>query len=218
MLGLAVLEERNVVSNALRRLLMRKIVLLGASVLVSTVCSSARAETTPTTLDELPQRVSTISGAHECTFRDGRVFIAGQPSEAGMQGFAELGVTLVVSTRTPKEMENREVVAYDEAAVVTKLGMAYAQIPLGGAEHPYTPDAVEQLHQLLQEHDGPVLLHCGVGGRAAYLWVAYLVRYQGLGLDEAMAHGKAIAIHANPLEGLLGEELRLTRAEERQES
>ena len=48
-------------------------------------------------------------------------------------------------------------------------------------------------------HRGTVRLHCTIGGRASYLWVAYVIRYQ----SQAPARGEAIAISPSSLAGLL---------------
>jgi uncharacterized protein (TIGR01244 family) len=159
--------------------------------------------------DGLPLEVTELEGVERHLFRDGRVYIGGQPSQEALARFKEFGVTAVVNLRTPAEMENRERVPYDEAAAVEELGMTYVLIPLGGDDHPYTPEAVDTFDQVLREHQGPVLLHCTMGWRASYLWAAYLIREHGYSLDAAMARGEAIAINPPPLAGLLGKELGL---------
>jgi len=154
----------------------------------------------------LPVSIDAVDGVRPL-FRDGRVYIAGQPSREALARLHGLGVTAVVNLRTPAEMEDRQRVPYDEAAAVAELGMEYVRIPLGGDEHPYAPQAVDRLAKVLAEHRGPVLLHCTVGWRASYLWVAYLIREQGFALPDALARGEAIAISPDPLEGLLGRPL-----------
>jgi uncharacterized protein (TIGR01244 family) len=160
----------------------------------------------------LPERVDGVAGVEQNLFRDGRVYIGGQPSQAALVAFRGLGVTAVVNLRTPAETEDRQRVPFDEAAAVAALGMEHISIPLGGSEHPYTPQAVAGLAQVLAEHRGPVLLHCTIGWRASYLWVAYLIREQGFALPDALARGEAIAITPDPLEGLLGRPLALQYA------
>ena len=154
----------------------------------------------------LPVSIDAVDGVRPL-FRDGRVYIAGQPSREALAQLHGLGVTAVVNLRTPAEMEDRQRVPYDEAAAVAELGMEYVRIPLGGDEHPYAPQAVDRLAKVLAEHRGPVLLHCTFGWRASYLWVAYLIREQGFALPDALARGEAIAISPDPLEGLLGRPL-----------
>jgi len=162
----------------------------------------------------LPERVEGIEGVEQNLFRDGRVYIGGQPSQSALAALRELGVTAVVNLRTPAEMDDRQRVPYDEAAAVAELGMEYIAIPLGGAEHPYTPQAVDRLARALADRPGPVLLHCTIGWRASYLWVAYLIREQGFALADALARGRALALSQDPLEGLLGRALTIQFADE----
>jgi len=157
----------------------------------------------------LPHELNGFEGEIRGLWRDGRVFIAGQPDEKALARFSEIGVTVVVNLRTTAEMDDRERVPFDEAAVVDSLEMEYVHIPLGGEEHPYSPEAVDRFAELLERHEGPVLLHCTVAWRASYLWSAYLVREQGYGLDRAMARAEAMAIDDLPIEGLLGRSLKL---------
>ena len=161
----------------------------------------------------LPVAVDAVAGVTPL-YRDGRVFIAGQPSREALAQLHALGVTAVINLRTPAEMEDRQRVPYDEAAAVAELGMEYISIPLGGDEHPYTPQAVGRFATALAEHQGPVVLHCTVGWRASYLWVAYLVREHGLTLQDALARGQAIALSPDPLEGLLGRRLKVQYADD----
>jgi uncharacterized protein (TIGR01244 family) len=162
----------------------------------------------------LPERVDGVEGVEQDLFRDGRVFIGGQPAHGALVKLRDLGVTVVVNLRTPAEMEDRQRVPYDEAAAVAELGMEYVSIPLGGDQHPYTPQAVDRFAKALADHQGPVLLHCTVGWRASYLWVAYLIREQGLARPDALARGEAIAITPDPLEGLLGRPVNVVYGDE----
>jgi uncharacterized protein (TIGR01244 family) len=167
-----------------------------------------------TSSDTPPQKIEDIEGVTaENLYLDGRVYIAGQPDEAALAKLAERGVTTVVNARTPSEMENREMVPFDEAAVVDELGLAYVTIPLGGEEFPYEPAAVEKLAEALVTNEGPVLLHCTYGGRAVYLWIAYLVRYQNLTLEEAVARGEAMLLRPHPIGRLLDRPTRLVFAD-----
>jgi len=162
----------------------------------------------------LPLAIDDFEGVEQNLCLDGRVYIGGQPTEDALRKFKDLGVTAVVNLRTPGEMEDRERVPYDEAKMVANLGMEYIWIPLGGEEHPYTSAAVDEFAGVLERHEGPVLVHCTMGWRAAYVWVAYLVSRQGFELDSALARGEAIAIGPPPLEGLLDRPLRLAYDEE----
>lgn len=163
--------------------------------------------------DSLPIELTGFEGEIRGLWRDGRVFIAGQPDESAFARFSEMGVTAVINLRTPAEVNDRERVPFDEAVVVDSLGMTYIHIPLGGEDHPYSPEAVDRVAGILTQHKGPVLVHCTVGWRASYMWSAYLIDRQGYSLDRAMARGEAMAIGDLPIEGLLGRPLKLTFAD-----
>ena len=194
----------------------RVVTAAGAAVLA--VSAMAQQAATPAAVVEidraaLPVEVKDVEGVQQRLFRDGRVFVAGQPSQQALERFKALGVTVVVNLRTQREMDNRQAVPFDETATLAKLGLEYVHIPLGGDENPWTPAAVERFAQVLEKHRGPVLLHCTVGWRASYLWTAYLIRYGGLDLDAALARGRAIGIGRDPIEELLGRPVRLEWAE-----
>ena len=82
-------------------------------------------------------------------------------------------------------------------------------IPLGGDDHPYTPEAVSEFAAVLERHSGPVLLHCTVAWRASSMWVAYLITRHDSTLDEALARGESVNISPPPLQVLLGRNLTL---------
>lgn len=159
--------------------------------------------------DGLPREINSFDGEIRGLWRDGRILIGGQPDETALGRFQEMGVTVVINLRSTAEMDDRERVPFDEAAVVDGLGMEYVHIPLGGEDHPYTPQAVDRFADVIERHDGPVLLHCTVAWRASYMWAAYLVSQQGFSLEDAMARGEAMAISDLPIEGLLGLPLQL---------
>ena len=100
----------------------------------------------------LPAQVENLEGVTGGAFQDGRLYIAGQPSADALRHFQESGVTAVVNLRTPQEMDNRDRVPFDEAALVSELGMEYIHIPLGGDDYPYTPEAVAAFAAVLEKH------------------------------------------------------------------
>jgi len=164
-------------------------------------------------LSALPSAVSGIEGVEKRIFRDGRVYIAGQPSAAALKRLHELGVTAVVCLRTPGEMSDRQEVPFDEKAEVEKLGMEFVHLPIGGDATPYRPEVLDRFADVLARHRGPVLLHCTIAWRASYVWTAYLVREQRLPLDQALARGRAIALQEDPLGRLLGRPMKLVFAD-----
>jgi uncharacterized protein (TIGR01244 family) len=160
-----------------------------------------------------PTKVEDVGGvARDNLYLDGRVYIAGQPDEAAFAELARRGVTVVINARTPSEMEDPEQLQFDEEAVVRELGMSYVWVPLGGDDHPYNPQAVDTFDDALASSDGPILVHCLYGGRAAYLWVAHLVRQQGMPLEEAMERGEAMMLRPHPVGRLLDRRTQLVFA------
>lgn len=129
--------------------------------------------------------VATGSADHVEVHADGDMLICAQPSEELLRELADQGVRLVINCRTAREMTTAGIA---EAALVKRLGMKYAEIPMGGSEG-YGPEQVAALARILDARgsDGKTLMHCASGGRSAQLWVAYLVKHQGLSVDAAEA-------------------------------
>ncbi len=125
----------------------------------------------------------------------GRVMVAGQPTADALRDLAANGVTTIVNLRTQPEMDNRNAVPFDEAALLEELGLTYVHIPLGRPDTPYTPAAVEQFAKVMDEADGEILLHCTVAWRASHLWAAYLVKHKGYSLEDAIANADAINLN-----------------------
>lgn len=113
-----------------------------------------------------PQKIEDVPGVNVRLFRDGRVYIGGQPDSLALRALAERGVKTVVNLRTPTEMADRKNVPYDEPALARELGLAYVSVPLGGSAFPYTPAATDSFAAVLARTTEPVFLHCTVGGRA----------------------------------------------------
>lgn len=117
------------------------------------------------------------------------LFIAGQPTEKALREMKAQGVTVVVNLRTPAEMAR---IGFDEAKLITELGMTYVAIPVrGDSVFPYDPSALKTFTEVLQAAKGKVLLHCTVAWRASHLWGAYLVQ-QGVAVPEALEHARSI--------------------------
>lgn len=117
------------------------------------------------------------------------MFIGGQPTEKALRELKAQGVTMVVNLRTPPEMAR---IGFDEARLVSELGMKYVYIPMrGNDEFPYSPAELKKFTDAMAEADGKVLLHCTIAWRASHLWAAYLIQ-QGVSADEALTHTRAI--------------------------
>ena len=135
-----------------------------------------------------------------------QLLIAGQPTEAALRKLKAEGYTTVINLRSPSEMANRQVVPFDEEALVRELGMRYVYLPMrGDSAFPYTPAAVDALARALEEAKGEkVLLHCTIAWRASHLWGAYLIQKKGLPVAEALRYARAINLDARvPVQGRL---------------
>ncbi len=158
--------------------------------------------TSPKTADAPPAAAPSAPAVevHEV----GRFRFAGQPDEQTLrQQITGDGVGLVVNCRRDSEMER---VPFDEAALIDDLGADYARIPMAG-DAGYSPAQVDEFARLVSKSSGPVLIHCASGGRARTIWTAYLVRYEGKSIDEAIAMARQAGASDDPLQQLLGEPL-----------
>lgn len=108
------------------------------------------------------------------------VYSAGQPAQQDWQVFAASGITTVVNMRGPDELAGR-----DERAEVTAAGMKYLELPIADGSA-INADNAARLQQLLQDADGPVLLHCGSANRAGGLLALMAA------LNEGQAHAAAL--------------------------
>lgn len=117
------------------------------------------------------------------------VFIGGQPTERALRELKAAGVTTIVNLRSPSEMAR---IAFDEAKLITELGMEYVYLPVrGDAEFPYTTATLAKFTEVMGKAEGKVLLHCTIAWRASHLWAAYLIQ-QGVPAADALAHTRAI--------------------------
>ena len=80
--------------------------------------------------------------------------------------------------------------------------MTRAVLPQAGATAAHQPATT--LAEVLEANQGQILIHCGYGPRAAYLWLAYLIEHEGLTLDQALERGEAMMLKPHPIGRLLG--------------
>ncbi len=166
----------------------------------------------PQTTEFLPTPLAMdAQGFQEVLFQVApNVYLSGQPSEAGLARAKELGVTRVINLRTTMEMDNREVVPFDEAQLLSELGIDYVHVPSGGPDTPYSPERVAQVADAIADAPGNVLLHCTVAWRATHLWTAYLIEHQNVPFADALAVGRQLNFGTFPLEGFLDAPLTVT--------
>ena len=112
---------------------------------------------------------------------------SGQPDASAFEIVAKSGYVAVIDMRGPTE--NR---GLDEKAVVEELGLEYIEFPLVGRESINFANA-KQLDALLNDIDGPVLLHCGSGNRVGAI-LALRHSLQGADDEDAMQYGKSAGL------------------------
>jgi len=156
---------------------------------------------------EVPQMLD-IKGFRGGIAKVGDLYIAGQPlSEAVLVDLKAEGVTTVINLRIDEEMENPKSTPIDEAGILARLDLKYIHIPSGGEKHPFSPATLDQFASALEQSEGKVLLHCNSARRATHIWVAYLLKYKNMPLDEALGYGRAVNFGATPFEGYLAGEI-----------
>lgn len=140
----------------------------------------------------------------------GDTYISGQPTEATLETLAGRGVRAVICLRSAREMADRKAVPFEERAKARALGLEYIQVGLGPYGS-YTPESLAVIREAMERHDGRVLMHCTVGGRASTVWTALRTKYDGLTLEEALAEGRGMGLWVDSLEQLLGEKIEYRR-------
>ena len=122
---------------------------------------------------------------------------SGQPDKAALSVFADSGYVAVIDMRTPGE--NR---GLDEPETVKELGMEYVSFPIG--KNDLTLEKAGELDVLLEQFDGPVLLHCGSANRVGAMLALREFRDSG-DAEKAMQLGKEGGLKS--LEGAVEEVL-----------
>jgi len=141
------------------------------------------------------------------TYQVGRVVIGPQPHKADFAELEKQGVKAVINMRTAAEMEKQP---FLQDYLTQKYNMSYNRVPIGGDDDPYSPEKLAEFAQALQQSsEQKVLLHCGSGYRASQMYVAYLVAYENMSPDAALAMVKP-SWWPSPMEKLLGKKLSLT--------
>lgn len=135
-------------------------------------------------------------------FRAGRFYFGGQPDEEMLRWMVDEGVKVIINLRTIDEMEKFAKEKFSEDSLTAVFGMTYLHFPVGSKEG-YLPQVVDTFAQALEEYPDTTFIHCRSGGRVSYLWVAYLIAYKNVPINQAINTGKKMKFKF-PLEDLLG--------------
>ena len=167
--------------------------LMGLGLIALTGCASTResiSTAVPVTApaggaasDAAQPSVSPPSGLTVFTSEQG-LYVAGQPQAGDWQALAMSGVRTVVNLRTAAEMKAR-----DERSEVDAAGMRYVNLPIDGAAG-ITADNARMLSIILDDADGPVLVHCASANRAGAL-LAVIAAQRGMQAEPALKLGRA---------------------------
>jgi uncharacterized protein (TIGR01244 family) len=134
-------------------------------------------------------------GALASCFRCGDVHLGSRPDGPALELAARRGFARIVDVRL-----RREVSAAPLASEARRYGLVFEQIvtdPPPRADGSVDPNeltdaAVDQVIAALElDHDGPVLVFCETGSRAAAFFAVYRSAVHGLDVEEALAEARA---------------------------
>ena len=91
------------------------------------------------------------------------MLIGPQPTEAHLRQAKLQGIRTVIDFRMPSETPT------PNAELVARSGLEYVNIPVDKAS--LSMDQVDELDRVMRDKDGPFLIHCATGARAAMLLV-----------------------------------------------
>ncbi len=175
---------------------MIRLLVSSAAMLLLALCGNALAGDTGA-VSSLKVGIVEVVEAGAVEAVDG-VTSAGQPTGEALQVFSDSGYVAVIDLRG--EREDRGI---DERAAVEALGMDYVALPIPGREDINFENAA-RLDALLEEYDGPVLVHCGSGNRVGAL-LALRESLNGASDEDALELGREGGM--TRLEGLVRERL-----------
>ena len=147
----------------------------------------------------------------EFLYAAGDFFLAGQPGKETLDSLYSVGVKMVINIRTAEEIDTHTAQDYDEGAYLSDMGLDYVNVPIGGTAG-FTPEAIAAIDDAIKKTRGKVLIHCRSAGRATLAWMAWLIRFDGYTIDQAVELGKK-AQFSFPLEDLLGYNISMEKAD-----
>ena len=113
------------------------------------------------------------------------LWVMGTPSDEQLAEFADNGGDVVINLLSQKEMTESE-----EAAVVTRNGMAYYHVPVNGADGVTLENARMVDRILLENNDKTVLVHCASSNRVGALMALRAGWLDGMPVEKALEVGR----------------------------
>ena len=110
--------------------------------------------------------------------------IGPQPTEGDLRKARQEGIKTVIDFRLPSETPT------PNAELVARSGLDYVNIPVNKAN--LSADQVDELERVMRHKDGPFLIHCATGARAATLLVLSQARQNGWTAQRAFQEARTM--------------------------
>ncbi|RUO69668.1 beta-lactamase hydrolase domain-containing protein [Idiomarina ramblicola] len=114
-----------------------------------------------------------------------KLWVMGTPSNEQLTEFSNKGGEIVINLLSQKEMKDSE-----EAAVVTRNGMAYYHVPVNGADGVTLENARMVDRILLRNSDKTALVHCASSNRVGALMALRAGWLNGMSVENALEVGR----------------------------
>jgi len=122
------------------------------------------------------------------------VYRGGQPTDAGFNSLAKLGVKVVIDLREADEHRNAE------AAAVQALGMRYINVPMRGTVAPKDEEVSKALALLNASDDAPVFVHCRRGSdRTGTVIACYRISHDRWDNQKAFKEARSFGMYITEL-------------------
>ena len=115
---------------------------------------------------------------------DDEFFIGPQPTEQDLKAAEQQGIRTVIDFRLPSET------ATSNAAQTRNQGLTYVNIPVNKAA--LSGNQIGELDCAIKDHNGPFLLHCATGARAALLLSLRKAKQNGWTAEQAFSEAKRL--------------------------
>jgi protein tyrosine phosphatase (PTP) superfamily phosphohydrolase (DUF442 family) len=109
------------------------------------------------------------------------LYFSGQVDIESLQMARMQGVTTIINSRYPSEMD------WDEKSAAENLGLEYISIPISKTSDTFDPQTIARIDTMVGERKGQkILMHCSSGNRVAAWYAIHLVDKQNMKDDEAI--------------------------------
>ena len=107
-----------------------------------------------------------------------------QPDSSGIESLKRLGVKTIISLRKTNDLWKAE------ESVAKTNGITFVNIPMSGLGRP-TPEAVQQILQIISSSPSPVFIHCQHGcDRTGTIIACYRIMHDQWTIDAALREAK----------------------------